>query len=271
MNAAVFRKTFGDSLSTLGLCAGGMVLFVILFVWAMLNMGTELLEFVARFTFIKQIFEMGFGISVEGEVSINMLFAICFTHGVVFALTWTVLIAAATRVTAGEVERGTADMLLTLPISRPSIYTSTSLVWMIASLVLAICPVIGIGIATQIFEMEEEVRISRYFAPAVNLFCLNLAVGSIAACFGSFSNRRGPAVGVAVAVVITSIVLNFLEPFIEFISTIKFLSLLNYFRPTDIVRTGEWPIDSMLVLLGLAAVTWTAGLVAFSRKDIPTA
>jgi putative exporter of polyketide antibiotics len=74
-----------------------------------------------------------------------------------------------------------------------------------------------------------------------------------------------------VGLLLCSVVLNFVEPFIEFIKHIRFLGLLNYFRPVDVVRTGQWPISSMLVLVGLAAICWTIGLITFSRRDIPTA
>ena len=270
-NYAIFRKTCFDSAWSLALSAGGLVAFVIMFVWAMLNMGTQILEFVAQFPFIRKIFEMGFGINVDGDVSMNILFAVVFTHAVVLALTWTVIIAATTRVTAGEIERGTADMLLSLPVNRTEVYISTTLAWVLIAGILSACPVGGIGIAAQVFETEEAVELSKYLAPALNFCCLNLAVGGISSLISCCLNRRGLAVGTTVAALLTSAVLTFLEPFIEFIKTIRFLSLLNYFRPVDIVRTGEWPMSQMLTLVILGTVAWTAGLILFARKDIPTA
>lgn len=270
-NYAIFRKTLIDSVWSLVLSAVGMIGFVILFVWAMLNMGTQVLEFVSQFPFIRKIFEMGFGIKVDGEVSVNILFAVCFTHGIVLALTWTVIIAATTRVTAGEVERGTADLLLALPVARPEVFVSTTLVWVLAAAVLSACPIIGIAIATLIFETEEAVDITRFIAPAANFFCLNLAVGGLSTLVGSILNRRGLAVGAIVGTLVSSVVLNFLEPFIELIGSVKFLSLLNYFRPVDVVRHDQWPIWQMMTLIVFGVVCWTAGMAIFARKDIPTA
>lgn len=268
---AIFTKTLRDSMGSLVISALGMVAFVVLFVWAMLNMGAELLSFVTQFPFIRKIVEMGFGINMSGDVSTTILLAVCYTHGAVLVLAWSVIIATATRVTAGEVERGTADMLLTLPVSRWQVYISTSWAWVLSAAVLAICPIIGIGIALQIFETEEPVAISRFVAPAVNFFCLNIAVGGITSLVGSCLNRRGLAVGATVGMLVTSIVLNFLEPFLEVIKQIRFLSLLSYFRPVDIVRLGEWPYWQMGILLGLGAFCWTIGMIIFSSKDIPTA
>ena len=96
---------------------------------------------------------------------------------------------------------------------------------------------------------------------------------------GSLINRRGVAIGVVVGVVFVSVVLNFLEPFMRFTEQgqsgekawFAYFSLLNYFRPVDIVRSGQWPVESISVLLALATTFWIVGLIVFSRKDIPAA
>jgi ABC-2 type transport system permease protein len=271
INWAIFWKTARDSASLILAASLGIAAFVVLFVWAMIDMGEQLLEFLRQIPFIRQIFEFGFGIDISGEVSITILLAVCFTHGVVLMLSWAVVIATTSRVTAGEIERGTADLLLTLPVTRSEVYFSATLVWVIASMVLAICPLIGLWIGISIFETEEEVLISRFVKPAFNFFFLLLAIGGISSLISSCIDRRGLAVATVVGVLLVSVVLNFIEPFIPAIEQIRFLGLLNYFRPVDVVRLGEWPIMEMGVLIALAVVSWTIGLIVFHRKDIPTA
>ena len=248
----------------------GMIAFVILFVWAMLNMGTELLDFVSRLPIIRKIFEMSFGINVSGEVSFGILFSVCYTHAVVLSLAWSVIIATTTRVIVGEVERGTADLLFTLPVTRAEVFVSTTVVWVLSAAALSFAPMIGIVIANAIFQPDESVQISRFFLPAINFFFLNLAVGAFSTMMSCFLNRRGRVVGIVVGVVLCSVVLNFLEPFLSWVQSVKFLSLLSYFRPVDLVRTGQWPVQQVVVLFGIAVVSWTIGLLYFSKKDIPT-
>lgn len=237
----------------------------------MLDMGTELMQFVSKFEFLKKIFEVGFGINVSGEVSLRVLFAVCFTHGVILTLTWAVMIATSSRVTAGEIERGTADLLLTLPVTRSEVYFSTSLVWFLAALVLSACPIIGVWTGLQIFETTEVVDTREYFRPASNFFFLLLAIGGISSLASCLINRRGPAVALTIGILLTSTALKFIEPFIDGIAQIRFLGLLNYFRPVEVVRAGQWPLFEMVVLFLVGFSCWTAGLVAFCRKDIPTA
>lgn len=270
-NFALFAKTVRDSATTVVLAVTGIVAFVILLVPIMLNMGTELLEFVAKIDFIKKIFEATLGIKTEGEVSINILFGVGFTHGVVLMLAWGTLIATTTRVLAGEIERGTADILLTLPLTRTDVYVSTTLAWLAAAVALSLGPIVGVAIGSQVFETGEVVQISRYLAPTVNFLAVNVAVASLSCLFSCLMDRRAIAVGAVIAVAFVSVVLNFVEPFLDWAKHVRFIGLLNYYRPVDIVRTGEWPISSIVVLMAFALTCWLIGLIIFNRQDIPTA
>jgi ABC-2 type transport system permease protein len=271
IHPAILRKTVNDSATLLIAASFGMIGFVILFVWAMLNLGDQVLEFASRFAVLRKVLTAGLGIRLDGEVSINILFAVSFTHAVVLALAWAVIIACSTRVTVGEIERGTADLLLSLPVTRNEIYVSTSLAWILSSGILACCPIVGIWIGSLIFDTPEEVIVTRHFKPALNFLCLLLAVGGISSFAASCANRRGSAAAIVVALVLVSSVLNFVEPFIESIRPLRVLSLLHYFRPVDVVRSGTWPWASMAVLLIIAIGSWLGGLLVFRRRDIPVA
>ena len=270
MNRAIFLKTCRDSIALIALCAISIVLFVVLFVWAMLTMGPDLMVFAKKFAFITKIFAV-MGLQVEGEFSINILLAVCFTHMIVIILSWSAIIAGSTRSIVGEIEQGTADLLLTLPVTRWQVYVSTSLVWIIACVLIAASPVAGVMIGTMVFETGEEVvLVSRYIAPAVNSFALLMAVGGLSSLVSCLVTRRGHAITVVVGVGLVSMLLNFLEPFIPQIAGFRHLGLLNYFRPVEVVRTGEWPISNISILIGFGIITWVIGLVIYSRRDIPT-
>ncbi len=270
-NLAIFNKTFRDSAWLLLAASLGIIAFVVLFVWAMINMGEEVLEFMSKFAFLRKMMEMAFGINTSGEVSIAILFSVCFAHAMVLLQSWAVIIATSTRITAGEVERGTADLLLSLPVTRTETYLSGSSVWVLAALILGACPIVGVSIGTMIFTFDEPIELVRYVKPAINLMALLIAVGGVSSLSACIFNRRGLAIAVVAGMGIASMILNFLEPFIEPIKHIRFLGLLNFFRPVDIVRTNEWPVSSILALLSVGFVCWLIGLVIFSRKDIPTA
>ena len=151
INIGIFRKTLSDSLLSLVMASAGLIAFTLLFVWAMLNMGTDLLEFVSRFPFVQKIFEVSLGIDVSGAVSIELLFAVVFTHGMVLLLTWSTIISMTTRVTVGEMETGTADILYSLPVSRMEVFRSVSLACFVVLSILSFCPFAGVWIGSRCF------------------------------------------------------------------------------------------------------------------------
>ena len=272
MNLAIFRKTLSDSCSTLLAAALGLTAFVVVFVWAMLNMGTELMEFISKFGFLRRIFEMSLGISLEGEVSVNTLFAVSFTHAVSLTLCWTVVIAAATRVTAGEVERGNSRSATDVTVDAQSNIFVDFTRLVVGSAGDVLLPVGRHDGQHTLVSTRRANRVEQVYCPHLQFRLPEPGSGRTGDARWQFVKSSGPSDcrrgrdGPAL-----SAVLNFLEPFLEVVKNIRFLGLLSYFRPVDIARSGIWPWSSMGSLLLLAAFCWIFGLIVFCRKDIPTA
>jgi len=274
INRGITRKTLLDSLPGLVLVLVGLVAFAVLFSWAMLNMGSDVMALVGKFSFLQKMFEMSMGNRVGGHISIETLFAVCFTHLMGFMMAWTIIISIATRVTVGEIEQGTADLLLSMPVHRSEVYISTSLVLLFVAAAVSIAPWPGIWISSQVFEIDEPVRLARFLGPVVNFFFLNLAVAGLAMLAGCIVGRRSMAISLTSIVVFVSIVLAFIEPFVDPDGDLPYLfhlSLLKYYRPVDVVRLNEWPITHMCLLSAVGIVAWLAGMFVYCRKDIPTA
>ncbi len=270
-NPVLFRKTFRDSLALLAASTCGIIVFVVVFAWAMINMGPELMQFLSKFQFLAKIFEVGLGIKVDGDFSVNIMLAVSFAHAMVMMMSWAVMISISTRVTVGESERGTADLLLTLPVSRTEVFVSTSLVWMVSAVLLAISPLIGIWISVLVLNPDETIVLSSFAGASINFFAFLLAIGGMSTLVGCIFDRRGPAIATVVGIGIFSVLINYVEPFISQISRIKFLSLMTYFRPVESVRSGVFPLFDFLIMLSIGMVCWAIGLMIYNRRDVPTA
>src|SRR5688572_6278691 len=89
-----------------------------------------------RLPFVKSLIAALLGIDVEGELTAQLMQSILWVHPVVLALIWAHEIILCTRVPAGEIDRGTVDLLLGLPVSRFKVYVAETLVWLMSGVVV---------------------------------------------------------------------------------------------------------------------------------------
>jgi ABC-2 type transport system permease protein len=213
---------------------------------------------------------LGTDIVKGGSVGPEMFVAIAWVHPVVMALVWAHAIIVCTRVPAGEVDRGTIDVLLGLPVSRWELYCSEAVVWVGSGMVL-----MGAALAGNLYggwrvQDAAPAQVGRLFIVIVNLLCLYLAVGGLAWLLSSLSDRKGRAMTAVFVMVVASFLLSYLSQLWRPAEQVAFLSFMQYYRPLFVLRDGAWPWRDIGVLTGAAAVLWGAGGVVFSRRDLST-
>lgn len=269
MNFAVYWKTLRDSLwlTLLGLAA--IVAFEMILVMAMATLAPEAMQFLRGFSFLRGMFQSMFNIDLSGEVSSASLIAVGFAHPLLFTLTWGVLLSICTRTVAGEIDGGTADLLLSLPISRTGLYLNTTLSH--AVVLGFLCGAAGIGVAAGQWanKVPEPISAGNLAWMTANLGALLIAIGGSASLAGAIFPRRVVAVTVVLSLLLVAFFISVLEPLLPWVKNINRLGLLHYYRPVAIVRTGVPPWGNLAVLTGIGLGTWTAGLLIFQRRDIP--
>lgn len=270
MNVSLLNKTFRDSaaLGVMGLVA--IVGFELLWVVAMGNVAPKLLDLWQRLDFLKPILKVLFSIDVA-EVTVSGLLSFGLVHPLVLVITWGLIITICTRVTVGEIDRGTADLVLSLPISRLTVVATTSLVWIAFAAGFCGCALLGMMIGEHCVKLPQPIDYYRMTIVAANLFTLYLAVGGTTLLVSSLLSRRGPAIAIVIGILLISFLINLLEALIPAVGEIKFLGFLYYYRPVEIARDGTWPLWAMSVLLAIGVVTWVTGAMVFTRRDIPAA
>lgn len=271
MNFAVVWKTFRDSWLLLLTAMLGIVIFEVVFCRVIEQMPRDLGNGLLQQKWVKDIIRFLLGADLTEFFTPTGVMTIGFSNSIIYALSFIFLLTTCSRIVSGEIDRGTCDLLLTLPLSRVSAYVSSSLVWILSCAPLALMPFAGVYLGTHWFPLKEPVEYGRLLLPVVNLFFLFLSIGGISMLFSAIYTRRGSAIGVVIAVLIFSLMINFLAQNWSDINRVAFLSLLNYYKPLPLVKSGELSYYNIGVLAGIFAVTWAGGLVVFSRRDIPAA
>src|SRR5262249_36911683 len=117
---------------------------------------------------------------------------------------WVTLVTIGTRVPAGEIDRGTADLLLSLPISRASVYGSSSVGRLLTAVGLAAATWSGVALGTLLVRLAEPVDLKRIAMVNANHAALLLAIGGTTALVSCLVNRRGVAVGIVAILLLAS-------------------------------------------------------------------
>lgn len=220
--------------------------------------------------FVRPIISALLGIDVSDGFTAQMMQAFLWVHPTVLSLIWAHELMYCSRLPAAEIDRGSIDFLLGLPVSRWKLYIAETLGWMLTGAVVLAVGFLGHLSASS--ALQPQMRPGQYatFCVIANLFAMYLAVGALAFLVSCCSDRRGRAIGIVFAILLISFLLNFLAQFWEPAQSISFLSVMTYYRPAHVIQSQSFPMSDVAVLLSTAAVSWIAGGAVFQRRSICT-
>ncbi len=224
----------------------------------------------AELPFAKKMVGALLGTDIGRTLSSQMLQAMLFVHPVVLTITWSFVILFGTRVPAGEIDRGTADVLLSWPLSRTTLFTVESTLCVAGGFWLIAMAWLGHLTMSPTMPVDMRPRGIEVVFVYVNFFAVYVAVAGTTFLASSLSDRRGRAVAAVAAFLLFSFLLNFVAPFWEPAKSVDFLSVLTYYRPATILSESGFPTADVAVLLAIGAATWTAGGIVFARRDVCT-
>ncbi len=266
----VLIKIVHETLLALALFSLGLMLVEILLNLILPQVLDQMDEMMTRLPFVRDLISALLGIDIEGEITAQLMQAFVWVHPTVLTLLWANETMFCTRFPAGEIDRGTIDVLLALPVSRRRIYFCETIVFLVGGALMIGAAAIGYAIGSQ--SMPVEIRPAWAFVgiTLLNLFCLYVAVGGVAFLVSSLSERRGRAVFGVFTIVVASFLINFVAQFWEPAQPLAFLSVVEYYQPAKILRAGTFPSGDVAVLLAIGFVAWIAACEVNARRSIST-
>lgn len=252
------------------LCAVGVLVFEAIFAYVTWLQQQEMAEYVQNVDFARRFLERVIGADPAAALDPNTFAAFAWVHPTVLSLLWAHVITVCTRVPAGEIDRGTADLLLALPLTRRHIFLAETLTWIIAIGVVLIAMAAGNFIGNLFVPAESRPELHQIAIVLANLGCLVAFIAGLSFLTSAASDRRGRAVGVAVTLLVVWFLLNFLDQFWEPLQALRPLNPLSYFKPLPILSEGEIPWRDMAVLSVTGIALWVAAGMVFARRDIRT-
>jgi len=190
-----------------------------------------------------------------------------FKYGPVILLLALWAISAGGRVLRGEEDRGSMDVLLSLPHGRTR---------MALQKLAAICAAL-LGMAVLIALLvyaggrgdHAAFTIGDAFLFALNIVLTSAVFGAVALFLSQFTSERGPATGMTGLLLVLSIVIDMVHRVIPSAGWVSRLSPVYYYNLTKPLVPGYGAnAGAMLLLLALAVLLSGAGVWLFARRDV---
>lgn len=169
--------------------------------------------------------------------------------------------------TAEEEDEGTADLLLTLPISRTRIMVakiSAAVTVVIALGFLALVNILGLR---GVVNMEIENR--ALLAGTLSSIAIGFFFTGIAFLIGAYSRRKGAAIGFVTGLALITFLIYSLSALVDnFDSIMPFNPMQWGLGGTPLFEGFDFVGSTKLFIGGLVAMVWA--ILKFERKDIST-
>lgn len=264
MRKALFRKSLRDHWRSIGGWSGGVIALVViqLAVYPSVRSSSgDWSQAVESFPEVfREIFRIQDYASESGYLATELMsFVVPFLF-MGLGASW------GARVTTEDEEAGTADILLSLPVSRVSIILTRLAAAMTTVTVMAGAFVVSVVIGTKILDFR--IAVERYLVAGFVLASLGWLLCALAALVGSLTGRRGASVGVSMGAAIGAFVLYSLAPLVTAFERVVRYNPLQW-------TIGSSPLTDGLQLgyasltITLTVVAATLATVVYRRRDIP--
>jgi ABC-2 type transport system permease protein len=196
--------------------------------------------------------------------------SISFTHPVYLAIASVAIVGFAARTLAGEMERGTIQLALARPISRPRVYLARVYGVVTIALLLSIAGPVGMLLGLWIARPEGDLTYSHFIDTGVTTFFFFWAIGGLSLLGSAAANTSSRCVAWGTIGLVVSYFIDYFAQLWDVLEPLEPFSILHYFNPSQALVHGVL-YASDLTTLGLTGLAGAlAGLVIFSRRDLPS-
>jgi ABC-2 type transport system permease protein len=196
------------------------------------------------------------------------LIAIGYQEPFVLLLYMLFAVGVPTALLAGEVQRGTMELILSRRTTKTQIYICAGLITVVGMYALVFVMFLGTVVSTNLYEFDQQVPLYRFFKLAINGGILASAVGGIAllaaACF-----RRGMAVSLTVAYLVVNYFIMIITKWWPRMKWLDPVTIFNYVDGAKVFSEPGWPVGDMCVLIMLLVISTILGGIVWWRRDLP--
>lgn len=177
-----------------------------------------------------------------------------------------ICVSLAGNLIAGEIESGTIDISLSMPISRAKIFFSKYLAGFANVAVFVFVSIFCV------FPMSwaygYDIYTQNFFEFTLLSFAFSWAIFSLSMMFSAIFSEKGKVFATMGALLIAMYVINVVSELKESLESIKYGSFFYYFNFNDSLTLGDLHALSFYVFITVAIFSTLAGAMIFAKRDI---
>jgi ABC-type transport system involved in multi-copper enzyme maturation permease subunit len=195
------------------------------------------------------------------------LIAIGYQHPFVMFLLMLFAVGVPTGLLAGEVQKGTMELILCRPTTKMQVYACAGILTLAGMFALVLVMFLGTVAAVHLFTFKDKVPLEIFFRIAINGGLLASTFGAFALLFAATFARLYAAVGVSVAFLMAS---YFVAVVSNWWPRMAFLKRATLFYLVDSSHPWEgWPLGNMAILAAILLAAAGLGALIWHRRDLP--
>lgn len=167
---------------------------------------------------------------------------------------------------AGEIERKTMDLHLSLPLSREHMVLSKSLAIVPIIVLIGIAQLLAIYLSA--LYIHHNVAMIWFAYVVLSISLLDLAAGALAMVVSAFMDDGKKAVLVTIGIFIAMYFIETIGSVVSSINWLRTFSLFHYQEVSGILATHTVTWSNMLVLLAVASILMALAIYVFKQRDI---
>lgn len=188
-----------------------------------------------------------------------------------FSFVWPIMVillmlSTAGQSIAGEIERGTMAIMLSLPVSRLKIFLSKYIAGLLVLTIFCLFSVISIFPLASAIDLN--IQADHIWLVAFVSFLFGWVILSAGMMVSSFASERSTVYFTIGGTLLVMYVMNIVSGLIESAEKLQYGSIFYYYTPSDAIVRGDVDALPVVVMVTAAIVCTIVGAIAFVRRDI---
>ena len=304
MTTILVRKLFRDLRWPLVVVAILLAGFQCLWVKVVERIIGELLPVFLKYMpleLIKHIIFQGSGQTLEtlmGGQMINIdrpmdMLSVGYVHPLMLIIFSIWAIGRASLAMAGEIDRGTAELLLSQPLARYQVILAHFQIDLVVIPILCLSLWAGNWLGAWMFGLlqlgapidgrELLVDPRAFFPGLANVAALMFAMSGYTMWLSSAGRFRTRVMAIAILATLIQFVINVIGQLWDKLGPLRPFTVFYYYQPQPIILKGHWtvdvsecwsisrptPVNVILVLFAIGFIGYALALLTFTRRDLP--